>query len=202
MNLKSFSCTCLLTCLLSLGALAQSTFQLLNLHPAYGIDAPVFDAQGIRLSGTNYAVELWGGISSESLSPALILVSGQHIGPRNILPFGTGTAAGYFGSSEAMAVLSAAPGGYAWLQVRAWDARLGPTYEDVQSLGQGGYGESQTFYAMGGDPIGYPPTLPRPLIGLQSFSLRKVVPEPSTWTLLALGGAAFCWLSRRRRFQP
>jgi hypothetical protein len=43
------------------------------------------------------------------------------------------------------------------------------------------------FYAQGGDPFDQFPE-PGRLIGLQSFSLRAVIPEPSTWALLVLGG--------------
>ena len=60
-------------------------------------------------------------------------------------------------------------------------------------LGVGGYGDSNLFQKKGGDPCGLP-TPHEPLIGLQSFSL---VPEPSTWALLAFGGAYLIWKSRK-----
>ena len=85
--------------------------------------------------------------------------------------------------------------GWAWLQVRAWDARLAMTYEEVSALGIGGYGESAVFYQQGGDPydiLGIPPRL----IGLQSFSLRAI-PEPSAAALALLGLSFF--LRRRVR---
>ena len=89
--------------------------------------------------------------------------------------------------------------GYAWLQVRAWDARLGGTYEEVMGLGIGGYGESPLFYARGNSPFADPPIPPAPLIGLQSFSLRPVVPEPGTWMLLTLGGLGLVTATRRKK---
>jgi len=60
------------------------------------------------------------------------------------------------------------------LQVRAWDARLGSTYEEVSARGIDGYGESPLFYAQGNgiSPNG---VLPAPLIGLRSFSLRPAL---------------------------
>jgi len=178
--------------------LAQSTFRFENFNAYAGIDAPVFDAAGNRLAGTDYAAELWGGAASDSLSPTLEFFSGQ----RNIQPFATGLAAGYFTSTKSMAVWQVFGGQSAWLQVRAWDTRLGSTYEAVQVLGLGGFGESQPFYAQGGNPLADPPDIPKPLVGLQSFSLREVVPEPSTWALLTLGGATLCWLSRWRKRGP
>lgn len=57
--------------------------------------------------------------------------------------------------------------------------------------------ESPLFYAQGTDPYSEPPRLPAPLIGLESFSLLPIIPEPSASALLALGGAVLWW-SRRR----
>jgi hypothetical protein len=53
--------------------------------------------------------------------------------------------------------------------------------------GLGGYGQSSLFYARGGCPLCAPPDIPRPLIGLTSFSVLAPVPEASSWALLLLG---------------
>jgi hypothetical protein len=154
------------------------------------VNAPVFDAAGVPLEGPNFLAELWGGITPESLVPAI----SHAVGDRLIIPF---DIQGYFEDGREAQVPSLVNGGYAWLQVRAWDARLGPTYEEVAALDMGGYGESSPFYAQGkhpGDMLG----TPAPLIGLESFSLRAV-PEPATWTFLALGGAGVVWAARRKR---
>ena len=165
----------------------QGTFQFQNRNTAAGIDAPVFDAQGVRLSGNDYLADLYGGSNSNSLSATT---------PQTVAPFFTGIVAGYFQNLQTALVPNVPGNTFVWLQVRAWDARLGATYEAVVALGQGGYGASPLFFALGGDPNGVPPTGPRPLIGLQSFSLLPVVPEPATWVLLALGGTAL-WVFRR-----
>ena len=94
------------------------------------------------------------------------------------------------------AVNNVLPGQEAWLQVRAWDARLGSTYEAVVALGIGGYGQSNLFYAESGGIGGGVPTLPAPLIGLQSFSL---VPEPNAVVLVLFGLPLF--LLGKRRFK-
>jgi hypothetical protein len=175
--------------------MAQSKFMLRNYYPPV-VDAPVFDAQGVPLAGSNYLAELWGGADSNSLAPLVLIDRGY---AREIVPFRTG---GYFretSSSDNLCVLYVPPYGFAWLEVRAWDARLGNTYEAVAALGVGGYGKSPLFYAQGSDAFAEPPVFPAPLIGLQSFSLLPMVPEPSTWGLLGLGGAALCWARERRR---
>ena len=175
-------------------ATAQSKFELSNLHSPV-VDAPVFDAFGMPLAGSDYAAELWGGAIPDSLTPLVLIDRGDI---REIVPF---VDRGYFlptSSSDNLCVTSVGAGDSAWLQVRAWDARLGGTYEEVAALGMGGYGESPLFYADGGNPYLVPPELPGPLIGLESFSLRPV-PEPSTWALLALGGLVWAWSARRRQ---
>jgi hypothetical protein len=178
-----------LVVLAPLVGLGQSTFEFRNLSPAFGIDAPVFDAEGTPLEGANYLVELWGGATVDSLSPAITCFSNQRV----IIPFLSGASAGYFlddggGRDEAdnVSILAVPPGGWAWLQVRAWAAQMGATYEEAAARGLGGYGESPLFYAQGGYPYDLLTSPPR-LIGLQSFSLRPVVPEPAVGCLLLLG---------------
>jgi hypothetical protein len=166
-----------------------STFFLFN---GDGINAPVFNAEGVPL-GPEYLVELWGAAAPDSLVPAVDLGNSRN---RLIVPFAGG---GYFQASAGfLAVPSMFNGGYSWLQVRAWDAELGGTYEEAAARGIGGYGESPLFYADGGDPTKILPEVPGPLIGLESFSLRPLVPEPSTWILFLLGGIGL-WCATRRR---
>jgi hypothetical protein len=189
--------TCLLSNMLASTVAAQSTFRLQNFNQFYSIDAPVSDAEGNRLAGVEYAVELWGGATSDSLSPTFDFDSRQRV----ILPFETGLAAGYFTSTASMTVWGVPGGGLAWVQVRAWDMRLGVTYEEVVARSLGGYGESTVLYIRGGNPLGLP-TLPAPLTGLQSFSLLPVIPEPSTWALLVFGGTSLWWRLRKHRRRP
>jgi hypothetical protein len=138
------------------------------------IDAPVFDADGNRLEGPNYMAELYAlyiGIAPTNLPPPL---------PEELLPapppqpFRTGAGAGYFNGQlcQTREIPGASPGGDAWVQVRAWDARLGSTYEQVVNRAIGGYGESNIIrITVGGQFQGGPPAN---LIGLQSFSLRPI----------------------------
>jgi hypothetical protein len=189
-----------LVVLAPLVGLGQSTFEFRNLSPAFGIDAPVFDAEGTPLEGANYLVELWGGATVDSLSPAITCFSNQRV----IIPFLSGASAGYFrddgggrGGADNISIVAVPPGGWAWLQVRAWGAQMGATYEEAAARGLGGYGESPLFYAQGGYPYDFFTPPPR-LIGLQSFSLRPVVPEPAAVWLLLLGVVALLLIRRWR----
>jgi hypothetical protein len=195
MNTRKFVAYLTVQLLLAVSAVGQSSFEFKNRNTLRGIDAPVFDAQGIPLAGANYLVELWGGATVDSLQPTLDIHQGNQ---RLIIPFWN-SPPGYFSSSTAfLSVVTVPEGAWAWLQVRAWDARLGSTYEAVAALGMGGYGESPLFYAQGADPLREPPEPAAPLIGLQSFNLRSIVPEPSAWMLLALGALALWQVNKRR----
>ena len=173
-----------------ISVLGQATFLLDNLVGLGEVNAPVFDAEGVPLAGENYRAELWGGSTPDALDPAQVLQGGARL----FVPF---TTRGYFSSTEIfLSIPSSPPGGFAWLQVRAWDVCLGSTYEEVVALSLGGYGESPIFFADGGDPFNQFPE-PGRLIGLQSFSLRAIVPEPSP-ALLLLFALPFLLLRRLR----
>lgn len=195
MKPTSMICRITLTALfLSTTALGQGHFLFRNLDSGgpVPVDAPVFDAQGAPLAGANYSAELWGAATPDSLTPLVLLDQGNQ---RLIKPFAT---RGYVNPIDGgfLVVATVPPSGWAWLQMRAWDARLGTTYDEVAARGLGGYGESPLFYAQGGNPFDQFPE-PGHLIGLQSFSLREVVPEPgATWLLLL--GLPLLWMRARK----
>lgn len=153
--------------LLPWSASAQAYFEFTNRMLLLGIDAPVFDAQGVPLAGTNYLAELYGGPSPDALIPAIDEVERKRLP----VPF---RIQGYFGTTRGLIIISVPGRGWAWLQVRAWDARLGATYEEAVARGLGGYGESPLFYARGNTPGHL--DAPEPVIGLRSFRLRPVTP--------------------------
>jgi hypothetical protein len=176
-------------------ASSQSTFGMVNYIRGV-LDVPVFDGAGQRLNGTNFLALLYGGPTMDALTPTTLVFSGPLVlpVPFNYMPSGQ---PGYFSAPGSMQVNSVEPGAVAWLQVRAWDARLGATYEDVVALGIGGYGGSNLFQERGGDPTLGVPILPSPLYHLQSFSLLPVIPEPSPALLLLLGLPAAYVLKQR-----
>ncbi len=143
---------------------ADLTFELKNRNLSAGVNAPIFDSQGVPLAGTNYLAELYGAETPQSLTNTTGYIGGNRL----IVPF---RIQGYLDSPGNLSVVKDVVGGLAWLQLRAWDARLGGTYEEAVARGLGGYGESPLFYALGGGQGGGP-SLPGPLIGLKSFKLR------------------------------
>jgi hypothetical protein len=173
-KLKSLFLNAVVLTMLSVNwASAQATYIFLNYVPSVGVDAPVLDATGNRLFGANYVAVLYGGPTPDDLMLARAGTASME--PVPLIRTYNGQA-GYFLQAGEALIPTVPGGGFAWLQVRAWDLRLGQTYDEVASLGLGGYGASPLFQARGGELIatGVPP---QPLIGLQSFSL---VPEPGT----------------------
>lgn len=147
--------------------------------------APVFDVGGVvRLEGAAYLAQLFAGPNVDSLQPWGDTAS----------PFRTGTGAGFWnpGTDFVRIVGNVAPGQAATIVVRAWEAAGGTSFDAAKAAGAK-WGESTPFTVTTGG-FGSPPSLPAPLAGLTSFSL---VPEPSTYALLALGAAAL-FLRRRK----
>lgn len=163
---------------------SQSLFIFSNYNPREGIDAPVFDGSGNRLSGENYVAMLYGGSTAEELTSALNFSEGYPPMPPVAFTFTPNGQTGYF-ANGAVIVPNVIPGVFCWLQVRAWDARLGSTYEEVAKLNLGGYGESNLFQDAGGPAEHLP--LPGFMYHLQSFSLLPEVPEAHTACLLIIG---------------
>lgn len=173
------------------GAWAQASFKVQNVGP--GLYAPVRDWTGLLLKGEQWRAEVYGGATPTSLSPLVSYYSHD----RAIVPF---YAAGFFretGSADYPSVDGVPPAGWVWLQVKVWDIQLGDTYEVASAQGMGGYGESDVFFAKGGDPRGPIPGPMPYLVGLQSFSVLQETPEPSAAALLAFGGLGL-WAWRRR----
>ncbi len=125
------------------------------------VESPVFDVDGFTLlNGSNYLAQLYGGASLELLRPV-----GR---PSH---FRTGFNAGYV-YPQVVTLPTVQPGSTAVLQVRAWDASKGISYEEARALG-GRFGKSDLMeLAVGGGEM--PPT---DLIGLRSFSLKAGLPQ-------------------------
>jgi hypothetical protein len=111
--------------------------------------------------------------------------------------FRTGAAAGYVVASQ-VAVPWAAPGTEVAVQMKAWDAASGNSYE--AALGANGVVGVSALLPnvgpLGGTPVGGLPITDPNLVGLTPFTITQV-PEPSTLALLALGAAGL--MLRRRK---
>jgi hypothetical protein len=177
-------------CLFGLSSLTcgQGYLDFFNLSPL-GVDAPVFDAQGNKLSGPNYLAMLYVGPTSTSLQPVFT----EATSTLAIQPF---VVLGYIDPVNVKAP-NVAGGSLVWVQMVAWDARLGSTYNEARQLGLGGYGESTLFQTTSGHLTGAG-IYYAPLLGLQSFSLLPEVPEPSALSLLVLS-LPVLWLGERQR---
>jgi len=167
-----------------LSAYGQGTVLFQNVGP--GLNAPVnLQAGGMVPAGDSFTAELLVGTTASALTP----VTGT-----------TGFAqAGYFlGGTKTLDGF--APGSQPFFQVRVWE-NMGGTVASYAAATTAGvqYGSSLTFQLGGSGSTaslgGGSPPLPAPaLIGMTGFSL---VPEPSTYALLALGAAAL-FLRRRK----
>jgi len=175
--------------LVAIGAYAQGTVNF-SARVVGVYDAPVYvgSVGGTKAEGAAYLAQMYAGPTDNALAA---------IG--TALPFRTGTAAGYW-TATALAIPTVAPGANAQVQIKAWAAASGATFEAASSAG-GQIGQSAIFTVKtGGD--GSPPSLPGTFPAtLTSFAISggggPVVPEPSILALGALGGLAL--LLRRRK---
>jgi len=134
-----------------------------NWEPAVGLDAPVYDLDGVTLlSATGYVVQLFAGPTSNALLAATPPI-----------PFGTGPAPGYFsaGTNAAVTLSNVAPATTAYLQVKVWEWTAGQTFAAAVAAG-GKFGTSPVFTVVTGG-FGEPPSPPADLVGLESFRLEQ-----------------------------
>jgi len=184
----------ILAAFLAVGAIAygQGTFTMTN-KKGTTLDAPVLDALGNKLSGSDYLAQLYAAPVGSTDFKAY----------GTAVPFKTGTAAGYFSSTAAVDV-GVAAGTKVDVQIRAWRAAAGSSYEaaaGAAASATGNYGASATVAGLatgGGFDANGIPVLPNNLTGLTGFSLTGgVVPEPSVLALGLLGAGAL--VLRRRK---
>jgi hypothetical protein len=124
-------------------------------------DARVFDIDNVTpLNGAGYFAQLYAGPSLALLRPA-----GQPV------PFRSGFGAGFV-VSQIVTLPNVAPGSNAIVQVRAWDAAKGNTYEEARAFG-GGFGKSDLLSVTVGG--GLQP--PQCLAGLRGFGLQTGLPQ-------------------------
>jgi len=190
-------------------AFAQGTVNFNNKVSASGVDAAITYAlgsvfggsTGAKVDGTTHAgaqAALYGGADGTAESGLQLLVPA--------VGFRTGNAAGYVnvGSLGSRSLAGVAPGAFAMVEVRAWDANGNASVVDYASAIAAQQAGDTRVYAghsnllrliTGGS--GVPAGPAADLIGLQAFSINTV-PEPGTIALGFLGLGALFALRRKK----
>jgi hypothetical protein len=167
---------------------AQGTVWFQNLDSQRGIDAPVFESDGVtKLSGAQFIAELLGGPSTATLA-SLATTS-----------FLQGPAAGYY-NGGIHGLPSVAGGALGWVQVRVWSMSSGASFLEAQASGlPNSWWQSSVFSVVTGT-TGSNPTFPGALTGLGTSPVYlNSVPEPSTLAVAGLGVIMLLASQRRNR---
>lgn len=196
--MKRFIVTTAATALVALASYGQGTISFKNYFGNVNTDPAVFLHDGITKvshTATNYIVALMAGPSAASLT---------QVATTRFLS--AATADGFF-QAGTVSIPTVAGGTTAFLQIEVWDTTLGntttgATFDQATAWGvthSDAWGWSSVFSVTTGNPTGNPPTTPTLLQGvLTSFSLNNV-PEPSSFALIGLGGAALTIFRRRSK---
>jgi hypothetical protein len=167
---------------LAMAAMGQGQVNFLNFNGTT-VDGKV-SYEGSFVNSAYYG-QLFAGPDANSLAPVGVAVL-----------FLDGAGAGIVSGGTVNIPTVTPAGGPAAVQLRAWAAASGADWAEASSNPAGIFGESNiVLLGSTGNQAGSPPSTPSDLVGLQPFSLT-LVPEPSTWALLALGLGA---LALRRR---
>jgi hypothetical protein len=149
---------------------------------------------GALLLGSGYTIQLWGiGSSLYTTDASLQLV------PGSTSSFRTSTSgAGLILAGLTVAVPNAAADSTAVLQVRAWDNKGGTVNNWAAVLADPNIARGQSANITS-FPLGGGTTQPPNMVGLQSFQLFTIVPEPSTIALALAGGLGLLFMRRRNK---
>jgi hypothetical protein len=165
---------------LSGAVLGQGTVNFQTLIPG-SVDARVLKVDGAP-AGAGYWAQLFAGETIDSLTAV-------------DNPVAFAAESGYV-VAGGKTITTIPAGAAAFVQLRAWAAASGSSWDDASANPAGIIGQSSTLsLSATGNPTSQPPGTPVNLVGLEGFQLA-LVPEPSTWLLLALGLGA---LALRRR---
>ena len=171
---------------------AQGTVHFSNIDTPAGVNAPVYESDGItKLSGSQFMAELLGGPSATSIASVATT------------SFLTGNGAGYFsgGVGGLQAINTVSPGSMAWVAVEVWNTSSGASFQQAKASGSpNSWWESSEFSVItGGYPTGVGPAPPAAMTGLGNSPVYlNAVPEPSCLALAGLGAIVVLWRIRRR----
>jgi hypothetical protein len=178
-----------LSCAFGLHCFSQGTVNFSN--GAAGVDAPVTNSSFVpfRRAGPESRAQLYVGPAGIA-NMWLLTTNGISGTPATFL---SGGGAGYFLGS-AREINGYPPGTTVTLQVRAWIAGAGDSWETAAL--RSAHGESNLIQiTLGGG------TIPTPnMIGLHGFNMTpSIIPEPSSFALATLGLLTSMILGLRRR---
>jgi hypothetical protein len=182
-------------CLVTLAALlaaassyAQGTVNFVN-RITGTLDARVFYAGG----GTPTPA-IGGGATGDTQMVAQLWQTSGTAGPvGDPIPFrNSGAGTGYW-VGEARTLAGVAENASATVKVVAWSTSLGATYDAAKAAGLGGTGESAPITITTGGGLNPPAAL----VGLTTFEIATIVPEPSIAALGLLGAGLL--LIRRKK---
>lgn len=164
-------------------AFAQGSVNFLNYNTANGVNGRVrLDTLSGAYIGATYLGQIFAGSSAGSLAPI-----GSPVAFRNNT---SGVGTGIISAGE-LAIPGIAAGSPAFIQLRAWEAAGGATWDAASVNPAARVGQSATItVTLGGGTL--PPAY---LAGLAEFAVVPV-PEPST---IALGLLGVAMLAIRRR---
>jgi hypothetical protein len=129
------------------------------------VNAPVYDDNGVALTGDRYVVQLYGSRTLDSI---------MSVGPIGKFqsPFGPG----YFKGFE-VALPFAEPGDDVWVQLRVWSLEDGETFEEAALLGKW-TGVSNFLPIRAGGAGGGVPDLAANMYGLSYPGLPLIIRQP------------------------
>jgi hypothetical protein len=159
----------------SLSVFGQGTLDFANGAP--GLNAPVMDSDGTKLSGSRWAADLYWAPGTVTDSTVLMALGA----PASFSAMAPGY---FFGGSRT--IPGQGNGAVITAQIRVWDVTQGGTWPFVWAVPGGHVGESVLFQVT----LTTPPNTPAILTGLNGHSFSAVpilIPEPS---MLALGLSA------------
>lgn len=185
-------------CAASVSLMAQGRLSFGNNNSGAGIDAPVRDAGGLVIAdstGTHSTPPGTGTLLDSTYKAQGYWSLVDNVAGVGFTAF-TNNAITFVANGQiasATRTLSVAAGTTVFVQMRAWKAADGATYEAALANG-GTVGFSRTVPVL---LVGPAPAVLNAMTGLTSFEVGAV-PEPSTIALGAFGLLA-AWMIRRRK---
>lgn len=170
-----------------------------NGRPIAPIPAGTQTYGGTPISGTGFTAAIWG-VNSTAADAALRDPASQ---PLSAVPFRVSTQPSIQGFWEnTVATVANVPGGgseRAKFIIRVWDNKGGTITSWSQVLADNSIARGESSIFTVNASLGLAPSITPPnLVGLESFQLHTVVPEPSVIALGVLGAGCLFLLRRRK----